>query len=370
MKRCTYCGRENPDSAAQCGGCGTDLPASPPLLQREERLEPKLMTAEQVAEFFRRDGAFTRPDWDALKVFIEKKIPEAEQGAVWNEAVNLWVAALAEDLGGSYRVVSSRNFICLTDRDEAMAGWMLRFAEKAEAQIRATLRERAWGSAWKHVLLILTDEDDYDGYIAQFYHEGTFATTLGLQIRQGIPHIVVHFVEPREALVTVAHELSHACVSHLALPRWLDEALAQTLQKQIGDVPPSESLTDAQAVWNIQSNWTPPVLWDELAERHHEFWNEENIHAFWAGTLFFEPGDGAELSYSLAEILLNLIAQDFGNWLDFVARAHHDDAGQTAALDCFGKGLGEVAGTFLGPGDWQPSRQKLVHHWKAAGWQE
>jgi hypothetical protein len=329
-----------------------------------------MSSAQDIQAFFARDGAFTRPDWDALKNFIEQKIPEAEQGVVWDEAVELWVAALAADLGGDYRVMSSKNFLCLTDREEEMAGWMLRFAERAEAQTRATLREQAWGSASKHVLFVLTDEDDYDNYIAQFYDEGTFATSLGVHIGRGIPHIVVHFVEPREALVTLAHELSHACVKHLPLPRWLDEAVAMTLEKQIGDVPPAENFGRAQAMWNIQSGWTPPVLWGELAERHHEFWNEENIQAFWAGTLFFEPGDANELSYSLAEILLNLIAQDFGNWLDFVARAHHDDAGQTAALDCFGKGLGEVAGTFLGEGDWQPSRQKMVIHWKAAGWQE
>ena len=323
---------------------------------------------EEIRKHFHHDGPFVRPDWGALSTFIEQHVPREEQNQAWDDAVELWTAALAENLGGDYRLTKSQRFICLSDRDEATTQWMVRFAERAEQKIRGVLRELAWGREHKHVFLALTDEDDYDSYVSQFYSEGTFATSIGVQIRTGLPHIVLHFIEAREALTTLAHELSHACVSHLPMPNWLDEGVAVTLQRFIGDVPPPESLSTVQAVWNIQSGWTPPVLWDELADRHHAFWNEQTIQSFWAGTSFFEPGDASELSYSLAEILLHLIAQDYGNWLDFLARAHRDDAGQTAALDCFGLGLGEVAGTFLGEGDWRPVRQEIVSCWEAAGW--
>jgi hypothetical protein len=329
-----------------------------------------LITARQLQPFFEHEGAFTRPDWNAISVLIEKEIPAHDRAQAWNDAAALWAEALARDLGGDYRVMQSRHFICVSDRDARNAQWMMRFAEHSESRIRGLLRDLAWNGTGKHMLLVLSEEDDYDTYASQFYDDGVYATSIGLQIRTGYPHILVHFIEMREALETLAHELSHACVAHLPLPRWLDEGIAVSLQKIIGDVPPSEGMTDAQAVWSMQSGWTPPVLWGELAERHHEFWNETNIQSFWAGTSFFVAGDTSELSYSLAEILVHLIAQDYGNWLDFLGRAHSGDAGQTAALECLGAGLGEIAGTFLGEGEWRPVRKELVAQWREAGWEK
>lgn len=323
---------------------------------------------QNITQHFATDGDFTRPNWDTIGNCIAQ-LPTEDQSGAWDEAVTLWATALADDLGGNYRLTGSENFLCVSDRDDATARWLVRIGEHAEKRIRETLRQLAWGDSRKHFLLIITDQDDYDSYVSQFYDEGTFAASIGLHIRTGMPHIVVHFIDAAEALSTLSHEMSHACVSHLPLPRWLDEGVAMTLQKMIGDIPPPESMSNVQAIWNIQSNWSAPVLWGELAERHHEFWTEENIQGFWAGTTYLEPGDASELSYSLGEILLNLITQDHKNWLDFLASAHHDDAGQTAALNCFGVGLGEIAGTFLGPGEWRPVRQELVRHWKEAGWE-
>jgi hypothetical protein len=408
MKRCTYCGKENPDSAGQCGGCGTDLPsteavasdvtapAEPPYkpFMTEDRLAQFLpredeswtevarnaptsskpfMTAEQVAEFFPRENGFTRPDWEGINALLKLQ-GGVSTSAEWQEAntdaVMTWATRLAEDFGGGYRATQSPNFICVSELETPDLRRVLRFAEHAEGSIRKFLGEVAWRGHYKHLLILLTEQDDYDHYIAQFYPEGVHAASLGQHINHGYPHIVVHFIDWHEALITLTHELAHGSVNHLDLPLWLDEGVAQTLAKQVGDVPPPASLTDAQAIWSIQSNWTPPLIWGELAERHHEFWNEENIQSFWAGTLFHDPGDPNELSYSLAEVLVNLIAQDYGHWLEFLTRAEWDDAGQTAALDCFGKGLGEIAGTFLGPGEWRPVRQELVRFWKQAGWEK
>src|SRR4051812_173169 len=43
MKTCTYCGRENEDTAVQCSGCGTDIQT--PL---ETRKTPKLRTWQNI----------------------------------------------------------------------------------------------------------------------------------------------------------------------------------------------------------------------------------------------------------------------------------------------------------------------------------
>jgi hypothetical protein len=48
MKKCSYCGLENPDEAAQCATCQTDLnPAEPPP-------PPKLVTALDEQRFWER----------------------------------------------------------------------------------------------------------------------------------------------------------------------------------------------------------------------------------------------------------------------------------------------------------------------------
>jgi hypothetical protein len=127
----------------------------------------------------------------------------------------------------------------------------------------------------------------------------------------------------------LAHELTHNCVVHLPLPLWLNEGLAGMFQRAVATTP-------------------HPVLDHELKERHLAFWNPENIQEFWSGVSFQKPGDSNELSYSLAEIVLNLLMEQRRDWSAFLKQARWDDAGQTAAIECLGVDLGNVMSTFLG----------------------
>jgi hypothetical protein len=113
-------------------------------------------------------------------------------------------------------------------------------------------------------------------------------------------------------------------------------------------------------------------MWHELAERHFAFWNEENFQPFWAGTSFFQPGDPNQLSYSLDEVCVKLLSEkgDATSFGAFLEAARSDDAGQTAALDVLGVDLGEIAGTFLGEGNWRPRRRAMIACWESAGWKK
>src|SRR6185503_13228355 len=143
---------------------------------------------------------------------------------------------------------------------------------------------------------------------------------------------------------TLVHELTHDCLAHLPLPPWLNEGVAQTIERML--------------TWKRE-----PVLHQELADQHRNYWTEENIQEFWAGTSFHQPGDPQTLSYSLAEIIVQLLTSQKGDFKEFLRRATYVDAGQTAALDCFGCSLGNVLTTFLGPGEWRPVRKALVEAW-------
>ena len=145
----------------------------------------------------------------------------------------------------------------------------------------------------------------------------------------------------------LVHELVHNSVVHLRLPLWLNEGLAVVLDR-------------AAAVWR------QTILDHDLRDRHLAYWNAENIQKFWSGVSFGDPGDSNELSYSLAEIVVNLLVGQSKEFGAFLKQAHWDDAGQTAALDVLGADLGQTAGTFLGDGNWRPNRKAMVACWNAA----
>jgi hypothetical protein len=142
--------------------------------------------------------------------------------------------------------------------------------------------------------------------------------------------------------------LAHDAVAHLSLPKWLNEGLAVTLER------------------DIMPNYGGQILTAELADHHHVFWDEQNIQSFWAGGSFHKAGETSELSYNLAEVLLALIFEcaDQKTFCAFVTEATYADGGQTAALDILNIDLGDLAATFLGLGSWRPNRKAMVASWE------
>src|SRR5687768_11102477 len=108
----------------------------------------------------------------------------------------------------------------------------------------------------------------------------------------GYPHMAIRHESSVQDAQTLVHELTHHCVTHLPIPVWLNEGVAQRLQRAIvGVYAPRAHEGASSHYWAAISNWVPPLMWDELAEKHHAFWNEQNIQEFWAGTSFNQSGD-------------------------------------------------------------------------------
>ena len=196
-------------------------------------------------------------------------------------------------------------------------------------------------------IIVFAEEDDSYHYASWFDSEGEHAKSVGVQIQRGYPHVALLYEGELHSTETIVHELTHQCLSHLPIPLWLDEGVAQHLQKTIVGAR---------------------VVLDDLTERHFGYWNQERIQRFWAGASFHETRDSVELSYNLAVILVHFLIQKDGDFLTFLRSARADDAGQTAAWDCYECCLGEAVGTFLGPGDWRPQRKAIKACWRAAGW--
>ena len=294
---------------------------------------------------------FSRPDWKVIRHFIRNHVAKDHWPDAWKYIASTWLKALAKDLGGSTRVYESYSFFCLSDLEPGIAKTLLDYAERVVSVIRNGLREAAWsGFHGKHVLLIFSDQDDYYAYISYFDREGTHILSGGTFIHRDYVHIALPYIDTGSAQRTLVHELCHNLLCHLPIPLWLNEGIATFVQQKMSSN--REFIVD-----------------HELADRHRAHWNETNIQMFWAGKSFNMPGDDSELSYSLGQILVTLLAENSQDFVTFVRHADWRDAGQDASQSILGQDLGEVAGGFLGHGNWRPQRKAIAEQFKkpAAG---
>jgi len=309
---------------------------------------PHLLDLGQLPGVFHYEEGFSRPDWTVVRKAIQQTVSPENLSEAWSEAAMQWVRQLRSDLGGGYTVRSSVEFLLLSTLDARASRELLAFAEATLGRIVQVLKEAAWKPGYgKHVILLFAEIDDYYQYVSFFCTEGEHPASGGCLIHKDYVHIALPHLDGRNIRRTLVHELVHNTVVHLPLPLWLNEGLAVLFDRTAADAP-------------------YPMLDGELRDRHMAFWNPGNIQKFWAGTSFGEPGDSNELSYSLAEIIVNLLLSEHGSEFGvFLTEAKWADAGQTAALDCLGANLGDVMGTFLGQGDWRPYRKVMVECWNA-----
>ncbi len=375
MKACNYCGRESADEDTSCKGCGRVFPitefveaaAHPPPLPA-----PKFIDAAALDEAFSFEAGFHRAKWDFVRDWIDANIRPEDCEAAWNEAMLLWAGKLRDDLGGQYYVMQSPQTVLVCDLDMRSANWLLGYAGAAALSIRDYLGNTAWeGAVGKDLVLVFSDQDDYYQYLSFHSADGEQASSGGVCIHSGYTHIALPWSNDTDAANAVIHELTHDCLAHLPLPLWLNEGVAVTLQKAVA--PRQHAMTEGlqDTLFASTINWRPPIMWDELAERHFGFWTPDNIQTFWAGTSFYEPGDPNELSYSLAEVFVKLLSErgTAESVRAFIEAARREDAGQDAAARLLKADLGEIAGTFLGEGKWRPDRRQMIECWKGAGWE-
>jgi len=360
VKSCSYCGRQNEAGALACYECGTPFPAAtteqlspkhPPQPDLETQNAPGFkvvsLTEPEIPELCHLDlgsqvvEGFSRPNWKLIGEFINERIKPDDFPSAWDFAARKWLEQLANELGGGACLCSSTNFLCVSDLQEAITRTLLTYAESVLGIIRSTLQSAARGGyPGRHVLLVFSDQDDYYAYVSYYSRDGLNPLTGGVSLERDYVHIAMPFGGLRRAEHTVVHELIHDLLAHLHLPLWLNEGLAVVIER------------------TIQRRTF--LLDKDLVDRHAKHWTDKTIQTFWAGTSWYIPGESNTLSYSLAEILLTLLAEEGHSLIEFIKHADWHDAGQDAALNFLGKDLGDLAGEFLGPGDWRPQRKAIA----------
>lgn len=269
-------------------------------------------------------------DWTAVQVWVTGITDPTAQAQAWAACERAWLAHLAVALGPGSRVQARGSVLLLSSLAGHVANATLAFVDKTVQRILRTLDGVARAPEWGQDILIVFDDDEaYYRYVAHYYPQaGEFAGSSGMYINHGCGHFVtvkadLHAVEP-----VIAHELTHACLSHLPIPAWLNEGLAV----------------------NTELRLTPrPVLQDprRLRERHLAFWGPQEIQQFWSGKSFLRNDEGNELSYDLARNLVAQFAADWPRFRDFALAAHLEDGGAGAALAQLHVDLGAAACAML-----------------------
>ncbi len=276
------------------------------------------------------------PDWNAIASTIADDLSDKEKHKAWQGVCQTWLNNLANDLEGDYRISETENFTILSNEGDRYIKVFSSFLERTRKRILSTLKGVARDEGFgKHVAIIFKDLDHYYDYVGGFYPEdGEFGISSGMYINNGYGHFVFPTQDMDYAEPIAVHELTHACLSHLPIPNWLNEGLAVLMEEVLAN--------------------NTLYIDKEIVAKHHHYWNSENIQEFWSGASFYASDEGQELSYHLAHILLRNISQDFTALVEFTNLAKAEDAGEAAAMQTIGLSIGDLVASFLGEGDWKP----------------
>ena len=279
-----------------------------------------------------------RPNWQEVQKYVDDNFPEENQGHLWNEIAREWMRLLMHCFSDDYGVIETENFILISSADSLYNKAMSKHLEYCRRRIlhlsKGITSDDGFG---KFVVIIFSDSESYYQYVSYFYGSegGTYGLSSGMYINDGYGHFV--FVKGEMIMVEpiIAHEMTHALLSHLPIPLWLNEGIAVNMEATISNVSP-ERINKAGY------------------QQHEEFWARDEIQEFWNGTSFFRPDEGQKLSYQLAQLMVARFNENYDAFVEFVNAAHFDDAGEKAMGDIFEMSLGDLVAGFLGEGQWQP----------------
>jgi hypothetical protein len=288
-----------------------------------------------------------RPQWDLISSFISK-LDDDEQSAAWADVVDQWLERLAEALGPGYVQYVTRRVILLSPPTIPPPPRLVELAEACRGTLQHLLPGVADFLDRPSLIIVLNDEDSYYRYLSAYYPEGNYGASAGVCIREGYPHIAIRNYRTNSIGRVLAHEMTHASLTHLRMPQWIEEGLAQMFEH------------DAAGEDTFR-------LGSKDAAKQKGYWGRHGLDDFWRGDGFYHPGRVQTLNYQLAEVLVRILLEDhkprwFGfskgkqrELMSFLREARIDDCGEEAAKAHLGFSLGELARRFLGPGYWDVS---------------
>jgi hypothetical protein len=271
-------------------------------------------------------------DWDAAQQWVDGVAGEAEQARAWSECERAWLEHLRVALGPEYRLREHGTALLLSTLEKNVAEATLAFVNKTLQRVVRILDGVAHVPEWGQDILVVFDDDDtYYKYVAHYYPEaGEFAGSGGMYINAGCGHFATVKADLRAIEPVIAHELTHACLSHLPIPAWLNEGIAVNTERRLCPPPGSAATTPQQ-----------------MHARHQKFWGPAEIQQFWSGKSFLRADEGNELSYDLARIIVSQFGAAWDRFRPFVLSANVEDGGASAAAEHLGVHLGDAVSALL-----------------------
>lgn len=281
------------------------------------------------------------PDWGAISAGVEGIDDDVRLHAWYTASARQWLDALGRALpDGDYASRSSADFLLLSAQPARAADLVLRSCEQALRAVRGRLGALAAdGGYGPYVVIVFASQDSYYDYVSHYHDDGgEYAMSSGVFINAGYGHFASWHDALDQLEPVVVHELTHALLTHLPLPLWLNEGIAVNVER---------ALLPRLADPRLQLH-TPA----EMHARHLGWWNAETIQAFWSGEAF-QVGEGVELAYDLARTITALAARDEAAFHRFALAATWQDAGK-GAEPALGFPLVHLVEAVLGEGEWTP----------------
>ncbi|WP_067271312.1 hypothetical protein [Mitsuaria sp. 7] len=320
---------------------------------------PTVLTSAEGGEFplierMQQANGLPILDWQALAEWAPTAGDGADAVATGASADAIergrhaWLLHLREQLGAHMGLFVTDEAFVLSSLDRKLERSTADYVATARARIQRLMGDVVqFPTGHRSILLVLDDEDDYYRYVSIYQPDGEFSTSSGMFIDAGCPHFVVVRGHLQHVEPVIAHELTHAALAHLQLPRWLDEGVAVNTERRVAG--PQGSL------------YTP----HELHAMHVRHWDAARIQGFWSGESFLKSGDDSSLlSYELARIIVEQMSREWDGFLAFLrAAGGSEDAGAAAAKSVFGIDLGSYAAALVeAPSDegWAPA--SLIRH--------
>jgi hypothetical protein len=293
---------------------------------------------------------FPSLDWEAVQTWASTAKDDVVANAGWTACGRAWLEYLAFSLGGAYRIDEGKTSRLLSSLSPREARATLEFMERTPPRIIRVLEGVAEAAPWgKDLLIVFDDEDIYYRYVSRHYPEsGEFGFSSGMHLHDGpSSYFVTRKAELAAIEPVIVHEMTHACLSHLPIPAWLNEGLAVNTERRLTPRP------------------RPSTTPHQVHRMHVRFWNAETIQEFWSGASFLRSDQGQMLSYELAATIVEQLARSWPPFRDFAREATFDDGGAASARRHFDLDLGSFAAALVeqeSASAWSPDPRR----WKAS----
>lgn len=328
-----------PDNAARIA---VDVPPDMPLL------------------LWREDSAFPIPRGQAFRRELAAKALLPPQ-AYWRAFYQSWFVALGAALqnssehGHDYTWAWHQDFLLLSPLGNRRTEVLARYCKQAAARIMRALPGLAqMNSDGALPIIVFPDADSYGAYTDHLYSEdepGIASAGLFMKLVDDAPsdpdaaakhatsqnvagfgHFILLADEIDEAEPTLVHEMTHALLSHLELPLWIEEGIATAMEHTV-----SQGSADPSYVLNHRS---------DLQRRHGRYWNAQTKKGFWDGSAF-SNGTTTELAYDMAHLIVSELGRDFPRFAAFAKAASVHDGGAEAARSIYGLPLDAFVDSYL-----------------------